>query len=68
MKVFNFSIPVTGTEYYSVKAESLEEAIELLKEYGYRYKDGNEIDWDLGWGISKTSFEDCLDGSYEVDE
>ena len=38
MKVFNFSIPVTGTEYYSVKAESLEEAIELLQlHFKYSY-------------------------------
>ena len=39
MKVFNFSVPVTGTEYYSVKAESLEEAIELLEEESSKYKD-----------------------------
>ena len=64
MKVFNFSIPVTGTEYYSVKAETLEEAIELLEEDPSKYKDGDEIDWD----ISKTSLEDHLDDSYEVDE
>jgi len=64
MKVFNFSIPVTGTEYYSVKAETIEEAIELLKEYAYKYKEGDEIDWD----ISKNSVEDYLDDSYEVDE
>ena len=68
MKVFNFSIPVTGTEYYSVKAETLEEAIELLQEDDSKYKDGDEIDWDLGWGISKTSLEDHLDDSYEADE
>ena len=68
MKVFDFSIHVTGTEYYSVKAESLEEAIELLEEEASKYKDGYEIDWGLGWGISKTSLEDHLDDSYEVDE
>ena len=68
MKVFNFSIPVTGTEYYSIKAESLEEAIKLLEEDSSKYKDWDEIDWDLGWGISKTSLEDHLDDSYEVCE
>ena len=68
MKVFNFSIPITGTEYYSVKADTLEEAIELLQEDSNKYKDGDEIDWDMGWGISKISLEDCLDDSYEVDE
>ena len=68
MKVFNFSIPTTGTEYYSVKAETLEEAIILLEDDASKYKDGDETDWDLGWGISKTSLENCLDDSYEVDE
>lgn len=67
MKVFNFSIPVTGTEYYSVKAETLEEAIELLEEDPSKYKDGDEID-EIDWDISKTSLEDHLDDSYEVDE
>ena len=67
MKVFNFSIPVTGTEYYSVKAETLEEAIELLGEDPSKYKDGDEID-EIDWDISKTSLEDHLDDSYEVDE
>lgn len=68
MKVFNFSIPVTGNEYYSVKAETLEEAIELLQEGAFKYKDGDDINWDLGCGISKISLEDHLDDSYEVDE
>ena len=68
MKVFNFSIPVAGTEYYSIKAESLEEATKLLEEDSSKYKDGDEIDWDLGWGISKTSLEDHLDDSYEVED
>ena len=68
MKVFNFSIPVTGTEYYSVIAETLGDAIEFLQEDSSMYKNGDEIDWDLGWGISKTSLEDHLDDSYEVCE
>ena len=57
MKVFNFSIPVIVTEYYSVKAETFEEAIELLQEDSYKYKDGDDIEWDLGLGISKASLE-----------
>ena len=68
MKVFNFSIPVTGTEYYSVIADTLGYAIEFLQEDSSMYKNGDEIDWDLGWGISKTSLEDHLDDSYEVCE
>lgn len=68
MKVFNFSIPVIGTECYSVKAETFEEAIELLHEDDSKYKDGCEIEWDLGLGISKASLENYLDDYYEVDE
>ena len=34
----------------------------------FTYKDGDEISWDLGWGISKTSLEDHLDDSYEVED
>ena len=64
MKVFDFSIPVTGTEYYVVEADTLEEAIELLKDDSSMYKHGDDIEWD----ISKNSFEDYLDESYEVDE
>ena len=64
MKVFNFSVPVTGTEYYVVEADTLEEAVSLLKDDSSMYKHGDDIDWD----ISKNSLEEYLDDSYEVDE
>ena len=64
MKVFNFSIPVTGTEYYVVEADTLEEAINLLQDDASMYKHGDDIDWD----VSKNSLENYLDDYYEVDE
>ena len=68
MKVFNFSIPVTGTEYYNVKAETLEEAIELLQGDCSKYKDGDDIDWVLGLGCSRKKIEYCFDCCFEVDD
>ena len=65
---FKLTANVTISVYTEVEADTLEEAIELLQEDDSKYKDGDEIDWDLGWGISKTSLEDHLDDYYEVDE
>ena len=67
MKRFNFSVPVSGTEYFSVEAETLEEAIEKLKEDPCRFKDGDEIDWDMGWGRNASTFlEEHLDDEFEI--
>lgn len=67
MKRFNFSVPVTGVEYFSVDAETLEEAIEQLKDDSPEFKDGDEIEWDMGWVRSMTKFlEDHLEDEFEI--
>lgn len=67
MKQFNFSIPSTGYEYYSVKAETLEEATALLSDDSSIYKDGDDIEWDMGWNRNMTKFlEDHLEEEFEI--
>jgi hypothetical protein len=34
LKEYNFSVKTTGTDYYTVQAESEEQAIQLIKEGG----------------------------------
>lgn len=67
MKQFNFSVPVTGTEYFSIRAETLEEAIELLHEDSFKFKDGDDIEWNMGWDRDITKFlEDHLDEEFDI--
>lgn len=68
MKQFNFSVPITGTEYFSVQAETLEEAIELLTEGdSSNFKDGDDLEWDITWIRNMTKFlEEHLDEEFEI--
>jgi len=67
MKRFCFSVPVSGTEYFSVEAETLEEAIEKLTGGSCNFKDGDEIDWDMGWERNTSTFlEEHLDDEFEI--
>lgn len=56
MKRFNFSVPVIGTEYFSVDADSLEEAIEKLEDDCSVFKDGDDIEWKMGWTRDMSTF------------
>jgi len=67
MKRFNFSVPVTGVEHFSVDAGTLEEAIEKLENDSPKFKDGDEIEWDMGWSRDLTKFlEEHLEAEFEI--
>lgn len=67
MKQFNFSVPISGTEYFSIQAETLEEAIELLMDDSPKFKDGDEIEWDMGWNRDLSKFlEEHLEDEFEI--
>ena len=57
LKEYNFSVKTTGTDYYTVQAESEEEAIQLIKQ-GDGYLQSSESEFD--------SF--CLDSVENIDE
>lgn len=57
LKEYNFSVKTTGTEYYTVQADSEEEAIQLIKQ-GDGYLQSSESEFD--------SF--CLDSVENIDE
>lgn len=58
LKEYNFSVKTTGTEYYTVQAESEEQAIRLIKE-GDGYLQSHENEWDSDF---------YLDSVEELDE
>lgn len=60
-KVFYFALPVSGTEYFTVDADSLEEAIEKLHYDSSKYKTDAEVDFDLGWGLNSRKMEEFCD-------
>ena len=45
LKEYNFSVKTTGTEYYTVQAESEDEAIQLIKE-GDGYLQSGESEFE----------------------
>lgn len=51
MPSFEFGIPIIGRETYSVQANSVEEACNILAECDdpQKYLVESEYDWDLGW-------------------
>ena len=57
LKEYNFSVKTTGTDYYTVQAESEDEAIQLIKQ-GDGYLQSSESEFD--------SF--CLDSVENIDE
>lgn len=67
MKRFNFSVPVIGTEYFSVDAETLEEAIEKLEDDCSVFKDGDDIEWKMDWIRDTSTFlQEHLDDEFEI--
>ena len=44
MKEFSISVQTSGNEYYIVKAETFEEAVELIKN-GEVYSNSSEVEW-----------------------
>ena len=63
-KIYNFSVPVSGYENFSVKADSYEEALEKINNSDYYLEPTlEEIDWDFGLG--RTS-EEYLPEAYTI--
>ncbi len=60
-KRYSFTLPVSGYECFEVIADSIEDALDKLKENSYEYKVGDDIEFSQG--IS----EDYLDSEEELD-
>lgn len=54
--IYNFTVPVSGLEHFSVEANSYEEALEKIYNSDYYIEpDLDDIDWDFGFqDISET--------------
>lgn len=49
-KIYNFSVPICGEEYFSVIASSYEEAVEKINREEYYVEPTlDDIDWDFGF-------------------
>lgn len=46
MTEFNISVPVRGTEVYSVEADSFDEAVEKILEHPYKYLEDSTAEFD----------------------
>ena len=58
MKEYNFCVPVSGQEFFSVEANSFEEALE--KVYSEKYSAQptlDDINWNFGLGNHDTYYE-----------
>ncbi|MEC8123695.1 MAG: hypothetical protein VX125_07560 [Pseudomonadota bacterium] len=65
-KIYNFDVPVSGRETFSVIASSYEEALEkIYKEQYYIPPETGEIEWDFGLG---QDAENHLPGCFVVSD
>lgn len=49
-KIFNFTVPVSGYEHFSVEADTYEEAVEKIYKEDYSVSPTlDDIDWDFGF-------------------
>lgn len=56
-KIYNFDVPVSGRETFSVVASSYEEALEkIYKEEYETAPETSDIDWDFGLGQSADEY------------
>lgn len=63
---YTFLVPVRGTEYVTVKASSLSEAIEKYKSGDYYIEPTlDDVDIDIGWCCN---IDDYLSGAYIFSE
>lgn len=63
-KIYNFSIPVSGYEDFSIKAESFEEALDKINNNDYHIEPVlNDVDWDFGLGQTAA---DYLPSAYTI--
>ena len=60
-KIYNFDVPVSGRETFSVRASSYEEALEKIRNEEYEIPpEVSEIDWDFGLGHDADQhLQDC---------
>lgn len=59
-KIFNFTVPVSGQESFSVVASSYEEALEKINNEDYYVKpELEDIDWDFGDRESREVLPKC---------
>ena len=65
-KIYNFTVPVSGYEHFSVKADSYEEALKKIDNEDYYMKPTlDDIDWDFGLG---RCAEEYLPKAYTISE
>ena len=65
-KIYNFDVPVSGRETFSVVASSSEEALEKMQKEEYEVSpELQEIEWDFGLGRSADEY---LPGSYTLQD
>lgn len=57
LKEYNFSVKTTGTDYYTVQAESEEQAIQLIKE-GDGYLQASESEFETFYLDSVEELEE----------
>lgn len=56
-KIYNFNVPVSGRETFSVVASSYEEALEKLNKEEYETNPQLEdIEWDFGLGCDSDEY------------
>lgn len=59
-KVFNFNVPVSGFESFSVIADSYEEALEKIENSDYYCAPSlDDIDWDFGFRDVSEELPKC---------
>ena len=59
-KVYNFTVPVSGTENFSVVADSYEEALEKINNSEYYLEpEVDDIDWDFGFRTPREELPNC---------
>lgn len=65
-QIYNFAVPVSGQEFFSVIASSYEEALGKIRLAEYHEKSKlQDVDWDFGLGQSS---EEHLPKCYTLSE
>ena len=63
-KIYNFDVPVSGRETFSVRASSYEEAITKINNEDFEVEPETiDVEWDFGLGHSA---EEYLPGAYTL--
>lgn len=58
--IYNFTVPVSGLEHFSVEANSYEEALEKIHNSDYYTEPQlDDIDWDFGFRETEEELANC---------